>query len=355
MISLDFPGVRHPPHLLLQAQIILMIYWQTDLKRSKLTHGTLDNATMPPENGDGLHRDNISLRVLFLSLLFLMIVPEVSQGAVYKRDGDIIGAVQRYVVKREDNLYEIARRFDIGIVELLAANPGVDPWKPKVGKELAITTMHVLPPIQQGLVLNLSELRLFYFTEDAVITFPIGIGRNGWQTPLGETTIVKKRENPSWIPPASIRQENPDLPDIVPPGPDNPLGAFALNLGWAGYAIHGTNRPYGVGKRSSHGCIRLYPEDIKALFNEVSVGETVTVIDTSYKLGWNNGTLFLEVTPTQEQADTIAQYKRPSALGMSEKIQDAVRQMVDDDASINWYAVDEAVAKRSGIPAPITF
>lgn len=274
------------------------------------------------------------------------------RAATYTADGDVIGAVGHYTVRKEDNLYEIARRYDIGIVELLAANPGVAPWTPEAGTELTITTMHVLPAPRQGVVLNLAELRLFYFAGDnTVLTFPIGIGREGWQTPTGAAIIAKKRKNPAWIPPASIREENPALPDIIPAGPDNPLGAYALNLDWPSYAIHGTNRPYGVGKRSSHGCIRLYPEDIEALFNAVEIGEQVTVIDTPYKLGWQGDTLFLEVTPTQLQSDAIAEYRKPSPVSIPE-IYEAIRQ-VEGGVEINWYAVEEAIARRSGIPVAI--
>ena len=130
------------------------------------------------------------------------------------------------------------------------------------------------------------------------------------------------------------------------------MGNYALNLGWPSYAIHGTNRPYGIGKRSSHGCIRLYPEDIEVLFNAVSVGMPVTVIDTPYKLGWRDDTLYLEVTPTQVQADIIAEYRRPFPSAIDE-IHDAVRNAAGENTQIDWYAVEEAATKRSGIPTAI--
>lgn len=273
-------------------------------------------------------------------------------AATYTPEGDMIGSMKSYIVRRNDNLYAIARKFDIGIVELLSANPGVDPWEPEEGRKLTITNMHVLPPVRSGIVLNLSELRLFYFAGDKIMTFPIGIGREGWETPLGETVIVKKRKDPVWIPPASVREENLNLPDMIPAGPDNPMGSYALNLGWASYAIHGTNRPYGIGKRSSHGCIRLYPEDIEVLFNAVSIDTAVTIIDTSYKLGWRDDILYLEATPTQQQADIIAKYKRPFPNDIAE-IPDIVRSMAGNDGHIDWYAVKEAMAKRNGIPTPV--
>jgi len=288
-----------------------------------------------------------------LAVLFTFGLAATARAATYTIQSDIVGKVGYYTVKRNDTLYDIARRHGIGIVELLAANPGTDPWSPPVGSKLTLTRAHVLPTVRQGIVLNLSELRLFYFVDDTtVMTFPIGIGREGWETPTGETSIMKKREHPSWTPPDSIREEDPSLPSIIPAGPDNPLGDYAMSLGWAGYAIHGTNRPYGVGKRSSHGCIRMYPEDIATLFQMVDVGTAVTVIDTPYKLGWQGETLYLEVTPTQTQSDVIAEYRVPHPLDIPE-IYDAIHAIAGKETDISWYTVDATVAHRNGIPTAI--
>ena len=272
-------------------------------------------------------------------------------ATTYKVESDLIGEVTHYTVQPDDNLYAIARRFDVGIVELLAANPGVDPWLPSEGADLEVPTIHVLPAAERrGIVINLPELRLFYFPDArTVMSFPIGIGREGWQTPVGRTKIVKKREHPVWIPPSSIRKENPDLPAEVPAGPDNPMGEYALNLEWERYAIHGTNHPQGVGRRASHGCIRLYPEDIASLFSRVKEGTPVTVIDASYKLGWKDNTLWLEVTPTQQQADEIADYHQPEAIDIPD-IHQAVEDMAGKTTPIDWYNVDKAVMQRRGIP-----
>lgn len=271
---------------------------------------------------------------------------------------DLIGQVTQYRIKEKDNLYAIARQHGIGIVEILSANPGTDPWKPEPGTILTLPSIHVLPPEpRDGIVINLSELRLFYFPGDGTAyTFPIGIGKDGWETPTGETTIIRKRKNPTWTPPDSIRAENPDLPEIIEAGPNNPLGAYAMNLDWPGYVIHGTNRPNGIGKRSSHGCIRLYPEDIEQLFMLVEVGTPVTIIDTPYKLGWKGDTLYLEVTPTQTQGDTIAKYQKPSPQSTTEiysKLEDAIANLQQRDITIDWYAVETAIRERSGIPVVI--
>ncbi len=296
-------------------------------------------------------------RLLFLPFYFVFLLSPV-HAASFTPEGDIIGAVTHYIVEKNDNLYEIARRFDIGIVEMLTANPGVDPWLPPEDKVLVIADMHVLPAApRRGIVINLSELRLFYYTGDGkVLSFPIGIGSEGWQTPLGATKVLRKREDPPWLPPPSIRAENPDLPELVPPGPDNPLGKFAIYLGFRGILIHGTNRPYGVGKRSSHGCIRLYPEDIAVLYAAVKTGTPVMIIDTPYKLGWRGKNLFLEVTPTQSDADVIAEYGRTAPLRIPE-IYDVIRKMTAENtagsAYVHWFNVEEAIERRSGIPFEI--
>ncbi|MFA6920728.1 MAG: L,D-transpeptidase family protein [Gallionella sp.] len=282
-----------------------------------------------------------------------MIFASPAMALTYEFSGDVIGKVTHYKVQPGDNLYRIARQFDIGIVELLASNPGIDPWTPEEGTRLTLPTRHVLPDAgREGIVINLSELRLFYFAnDDVVMTFPIGIGKEGWPTPQGETTIAAKRENPAWIPPASILAENPGLPPIIPAGPDNPLGAYAMSLDWESFAIHGTNRPYGVGKRSSHGCIRLYPEDIAQLFMAVDVGTKVTVIDAPYKLGWQENKLWLEVTPNQQQADVIAKYGSVKADQLP-GIYDAIG-LAAHGAPIEWDAIEQAIARHDGIPVVI--
>lgn len=264
-------------------------------------------------------------------------------------------AYTKYRTKKEDNLYEVARRFDVGIVELLSANPNTDPWMPAEGTELFIPTVHILPERRGGIVINLAQLRMFFFADDGqVFTFPIGVGREGWQTPTGITKIIGKKQNPDWIPPPAIRKENPQLPEIVPAGEDNPLGDYAMYLGWRGYLIHSTNRPYGVGKRSSHGCIRMYPEDIEFLFDKVRVGTQVTVIEQPYSIGWRGDLLFLEVSHSQSALDEIAEYKVPKSQDIPE-IYAAIRRFIEKDgrAEIDWYRVEEAVAQRTGLPVVI--
>src|ERR1051325_7555659 len=193
-------------------------------------------------------------------------------------DQNVVGEIRRYTVKEGEVFADIARHFDIGYTALVTANPGVDPWLPGVGREITIPALHIMPDApHQGVVINLAQWRLFYFPPGGgrVETFPLGLGVIGRKTPLGVTRVVSKEANPAWYPPASIRAERPELPGVVPAGPDNPLGAYALHLGWTSYLIHGTNKPDGVGRNVSHGCIRLYPEDIERVFNVVGVGTPV--------------------------------------------------------------------------------
>ncbi len=269
----------------------------------------------------------------------------------------IVGTLQRHIVTRGETLLDIARFYDLGFVELRAANPGVDPWVPPEGLEVILPTAHLLPDTRRpGIVINLTEQRLYYVPKSGpVVTHPIGTGRGGWETPLGATRIVSKRRDPSWTPPASIRAERPSLPAVIPPGPDNPLGAFALDLGWRGYVIHGTNRPYGVGRRVSHGCIRLYPEDIALLFDRIRVGTPVKVISEPVKMGWAQGELFLEAHPTLAQADEI---EASGHFTQMEHVPDLDRRIIlaagADVPRLDWDLVDQVLAERRGIPVRVT-
>jgi len=281
-----------------------------------------------------------------------------AEAATYTitKNSEIFGETIHYTVTEDDTFYTIARKFDLGIVELMAANSGVDPWIPEVGSTINLPTTYITPKVKhQGIVINLPELRLFYFADDkTIMTFPIGIGRDGWQTPVGETTIVLKRKNPTWTPPQSILETKPDLPKIVPAGPDNPLGQYAMTLGFntGSFLIHGTNKPAGIGLRSSHGCIRMYPEDIEVLFNKVKKGINVKVIDAPYQLGWKNNQLFLKVMPTQEQSDEIANNTELTPL-VPDDIYKYIDKITGKDIQVDWSVVDEAIIKRTGIAVPI--
>jgi L,D-transpeptidase ErfK/SrfK len=218
---------------------------------------------------------------------------------------DVVGEIEIIHTVYEDTFVALMRRYNVGFQDLVRANPGVDPWLPGEGTELVIPSRFVLPDApRRGIVLNVPELRLYYFPDDdgsRVITYPISVGREGWNTPYGRTTVVRKQHLPTWTPPQSVREEHAArgdfLPAVVRPGPDNPLGEHALYLGFPSYLIHGTNEPRGLGMRVSHGCIRMYPENIAALFEVVAPGTPVTIVNQPYKLGWGEGGLYMEAHP----------------------------------------------------------
>lgn len=269
----------------------------------------------------------------------------------------IIGAPSYYETVHEDTLPAVARRLNLGFVELVAANPGVDPWLPGAGVRLRLPTMHILPaPFDRGIIINLAEQRLYYLPRDGgpPRTHPIGAGRAGCETPLGDTRIIDKRKNPSWRPPASIRAERPGLPAVIPPGPDNPLGDHALYLGWPGYIIHGTNKPLGVGRRVSHGCIRLYPEDIASLFQDVAIGTPVRILDQPVKFAWRKGELFLQIHPTQEQADELeamGEFLPVAPPNFEARVTAAAGS---ERHRLNWPLVRKAARERSGLVLQVT-
>jgi L,D-transpeptidase ErfK/SrfK len=254
------------------------------------------------------------------TILVSVLVAPVALAASYvlpPADVDVIGAVTTVRAEHHETLLDIARAHDLGFEDIVRANPGLDPWIPGEGTEVILPTRFILPRApREGVVLNLPELRMYYYPKPAkgetpmVVTYPISIGRMDWQTPMGETRIVRKVANPSWYPPESIRKEHAEdgrpLPKVVPAGPDNPLGAFALRLAIPGYLIHSTNKPAGVGMRVTHGCIRMYPEDIEVLFGNVAVGEKVLIVNQPYKVGWSLDGLYLEAhMPLEEDAETL--------------------------------------------------
>lgn len=220
-------------------------------------------------------------------------------------DQSVVGELQIVFTNEENTFSDLAREYGLGYDELVAANPQIDPWLPGAGTAVLLPTQYVLPDVpREGIVLNIASKRLFYFpqTEEGhaqtVLTYPIGIGRVGWETPLGSSAVIAKARDPSWYVPASVRRENRELghpdPSVVPPGPDNPLGKFVLKLDLPGYLIHGTNQPYGVGMRVSHGCVRLYPENIELLYELVGLGESVMIINEPYLAGQRDGEFFFE-------------------------------------------------------------
>ena len=277
---------------------------------------------------------------------------------ISKRD-NVVGELRYTLVARGDSLLDIARAFDVGHDEILLANPQLNRWVPKVGAEVMIPSFYVLPAGERkGILLNLAELRLYFFPpgKQVVHTFPVSIGDYDWSTPQGTTRVVSKQVNPPWYPPKSIREEHAEdgeeLPLMVPGGdPDNPLGEFALKLGLPGYLIHSTDqrRSFGIGMRVSHGCIRLYPEDMEKLFSMVPVGTPVRIIDQSVKAGILNDQVFLEMHQAliEDGDPTVG---RPSVDEVLERLRPYQREGFD----INPDTVDEMWRRSDGVPMAVT-
>jgi L,D-transpeptidase ErfK/SrfK len=272
-------------------------------------------------------------------------------------EGLVIGQLQRHRVVEGDTLVELARTYGLGYVELVAANPGVDPWLPPSGSELMIPDAHLFPSdVREGLVINVAEQRLYWFSGERPRTYAIGVARDGWSTPLGRTTVVKKKENPVWFPTHSARADDPALGASVPPGPENPLGTHALYLGWPSYLIHGTNEPYGIGRRVSRGCVRLYPEDIVRLYPEVEVGTVVHVIEQTLKLGIVGGDIVLEAHPTLAQAEALEESGRFDAIPVPASLRRRLVALAGGDAKrIDWKRVESVAMRRRGVPIRVSF
>lgn len=268
------------------------------------------------------------------------------------------GTMQTYTVKEEDTFLDIARHYGLGYIELRAANPGVDPWAPTPGEQLVIPTFNLLPRApQQGIVVNLGDMRMYYFKTPGQppLSYALGIGAEGLDTPLGQTTIVRKSAYPSWYPTERMKKLKPYLPAAVAPGPSNPLGTHAMYLGWPTFLIHGSNKPWGIGRRVSSGCMRMYPEDVIEIFDQVPVGTKVTIVDQPILVGWLENGLYLEANPSKTQGEEIeitgVHTVRPLTPELRKVITDAAG--AEAESRIDWDAVDTAVRERRGYPVLI--
>jgi L,D-transpeptidase ErfK/SrfK len=291
------------------------------------------------------------LMVTFTALIFLASLSSSAHAEAYSYDRDnntVIGSAKIYTVNGNESLIEIARRFGLGYNEIVSANPDLDPFLPGDNARVTIPTAWVLPdaPSYQGIIINLSEMRLYYFFKQSernlVRTFPVGIGDDETDTPIGSFKITEKRVRPSWNVPESIRQRRPYLPRVVPPGPNNPLGSHALRLSESSYLIHGTNRPWSIGRRFTSGCIRLYPEDIPKLFQMVPVGTNVLIVRQPVKVGARDGKVYIEV----HKDDTLN----------INYFNEAVRLLKNRNllGQINTERLYQAIREKKGMPVEIS-
>lgn len=301
----------------------------------------------------------LSRSILMFVGLLVCLRPQLGASATYALNGSdtVVGEVQYVIARHEDTFLDIGRRYGVGYEEMVAANPGVDPWVPGEGTRIVVPTQYVLPDApQEGIVVSLAEHRLYYYPPPkagetpVVITYPISVGKMDWKTPLGLTRIVDKRVRPTWYPPESVRREHAaegrPLPRAVPPGPNNPLGDYAMRLGIPGgaYLIHGTNRPAGVGMQVTHGCIRMFPEDIEELFKMVPVSTPVRIVHQPYKMGWRGEELFMEAhAPLEGQEDRDLH----NLTNITRLLVSATR---DRTVAIDWAKAEEAFRRPTGIP-----
>jgi L,D-transpeptidase ErfK/SrfK len=294
---------------------------------------------------------------------------------------DVIGTVSTITARYEDTLVDIARRHGLGYYDVVRANPDVNVWVPGEGTEIVLPSRFILPPgPRKGLVLNLAEYRMYYFPEPQqgkpayVYTYPMSIGRMDWETPLGKTKIVAMAKDPPWYPPQSVRDEHAaegdPLPRVVPPGPENPLGTRALRLGLPGYLIHGTNRPAGVGMRVSHGCVRMFPEDIEFLFEHIRVSTPVRIINVPVKIGWEGELLVAEIHPLLESAQPLVEESLEQIEELDADVQLPVQDPNHKDplthvteqfivataeraGQLDWDLVEKLVERSNGIPETV--
>jgi L,D-transpeptidase ErfK/SrfK len=305
---------------------------------------------------------------LILANCLIAVLPAHAGIFTLPQNGDaLIGEFRWVKASKEDTLVDIARRNDLGFDEIVNANPSVDVWMPREGTTVTLPHRYLLPDApREGVVINTAEMRLYYFppkpkrkkneaepeTPATVESFPISIGRSDWNTPLVKTKVARKTEDPIWYPPESIRKEHAaqgdPLPKAVPAGPDNPLGKYALYLGIKSYLIHGTNKEFGIGMQVTHGCMRMYPEDIERMYRNVKVGTPVHIINQPYKIGWSDGTLYLEIHPWLEGTPETQRNDKSALINL-------VKAALKDypEYPVDWQAVEVMRIEATGLPAAI--
>lgn len=287
----------------------------------------------------------------FIWILTLAHPAEALRSFIMTPDSTIYGTTRWIKVNDGDTLLDIARDFDLGYNQITSANPKIDPWIPPKGALVLIPWAFVLPQdrISNGIVVNLAEMRLYYFFSngghDYFLTAPVGVGTEGFLTELGIYTIKSKTPNPTWVVPPSIRATEPELPPEVPPGPDNPLGDYIFRLSRLEYGIHGTNKPLGVGRRVSHGCIRMYPEDVATLYPIVPQGTIVRITYEPIKVGWGNGVCWVQVFDDFDNK-------------IDDPLKEAMRRLSQCETAmgpleIDFHTLDTALKEKSGVPMAV--
>ncbi len=307
-------------------------------------------------------KTGIRLLAVFIAVVGLS-TWQLSFAATFKLpegEANVVGSLRVVTASEGEMLVDLARSHDLGQDELLLANPAQSRWIPASGQQVLLPTRYVLPQTsRRGVVINLPERRLYWYVNGRaensarIVTFPVSVGQLDWSTPVTTTRVVARKENPPWYPPPSIREEAAErgivLPDVVAAGPANPLGDYALYLGLTGYLIHGTNNPSGIGLRVTHGCIRLYPEDVEFLYHFLPESSTVTIVDQSVKVGWQGSVLYIEVHPPLEESNMSEDEQLVLAMDL---VRDALVE--HPETRLQSWLVRRAVQRRDGIPVSVT-
>ncbi|QNM97893.1 L,D-transpeptidase family protein [Chitinimonas koreensis] len=314
-------------------------------------------------------RNTVTFKYPGAAGLALALLGATCGGATFALPADgssVVGGVRMVTVNPDNTLLDVMRHFDVGYDEITSANRTVSVWKPGAQTPIVVPGQFVLPPRPwTGIVINIPQRRLFYFPAAGkakgkpatVMTYPLGIAREGWPTPLGSTRIVAKYRNPSWFVPQSIRAEHlrdegAELPEYFPPGPDNPMGMLAMRTGFPGIYIHATNRPWGVGLRTSHGCLHLYPEDAAELFPLLPVGTPVRIIDRPAVVGLDRDRWVMSTySPVNEYGSPYSLYTH-AALALGEALPPPGRN--GPRADIAWSRVRDITASTQPVPTALT-
>jgi len=272
----------------------------------------------------------------------------------FAKDEDVIGRLAFVRLEKGDTLPDIARHFSLGINAISAANPGVDVWVPEAGGRIMLPLSFILPDaVRKGIVINLASMRLFHFKGggklQAVSTYPVGVGTEERPSPMGQMYVARKMYRPTWHVPASIaedhRKKGDPLPSQIPPGPLNPLGEYALYLSKPTYLMHGTNKPSSIGLRATNGCLRLYPENVKKLYEQTPIHTPVSIVNQPYLIGQRNGVVYMEVHAPMENLETDELGKIYAKLKNIEK---------KSARTLDWEKVKETLAEARGIPVPLS-
>lgn len=288
---------------------------------------------------------------LIATWLLLTASTAFAEKTVQPIKDDLVGSMDTMTTRYEDTFADIGTRTSIGYLELVHANPGVDPWLPGDGTQITLPQQHVLPDSpRDGIVINLAEFRLYYYTNGGVKTYPVGVGTEQNPSPLTQAKVTMRLESPAWYPPASVRAEyaasGEKLPRMIPPGPENPLGPYALKLSAEGYLIHGTNKKFGIGMQVSHGCIRMYNEDIAELVYSVPKGTPVEFVNQPVKVGMRGNEVWLEIHRPKEELDSNTQDM------LWRRVMERMDTLLEAHPGIEFQraAVELAINQADGVP-----